>query len=232
VPFLFRLLLLTAVFLGSLVTGPLGLGHISQTKKVYYPPPAFFQYFSFGQNETLADGFWLRLIQDMDLCAQQFSNPEAGPEIPTTLRPVGVPKICNLSWAFRMFDIVTELAPRFRLPHAVGGLALSVLMEDYRGATYLFDKAVKAFPNDWAILYRASYHYMADLNDLEKAAELAQRAALNGAPSWLSYTSSRLYTKAGQKEMGLKVLRDYLEGVKDEGIREKIRQKIKEVEAQ
>lgn len=216
------------IFLGffyslTLITGPLRLGEPPQKKSVYYAPPVFFQHFSFGQKESLADSLWLRLIQDIDLCANEFSNPDAV----RTENPN-----CDLSWSFRMYDIITELAPRFRLPHAIGGLTVSVMLDDYQGAKHLFDKAVKQFPDDWPILYRAAYHYLADLKRPHEAAELMERAAKAGAPEWLLLSSARLYTESGQRELGLKVLQDFLEKTEDESSRKIILQRIEKLKAQ
>lgn len=230
-PFSFVSLLISIIlfFAGTVLTGPAGFGKVSETRNVYYPPPAFFKYFSFGHDETLADIFWLRLVQDIDLCAQDFSNSDPNPN--QLKAKVNERRQCELSWAFRMFDIITNLAPRFRMPHAVGGLTLSVLLDDYKGATYLFEKAVEAFPDDWAILYRASYHYIFDRNDLERGAELALLAVKKGAPEWLSYSAARLYTEAGRKDYGLKLLEDLLETEEGQKNREAILSKIEKLKS-
>lgn len=233
-PFSFftALLSLVVFFAGTILTGPqMDRGAVKE-KKTYYAPPVFFQYFSFGHDDTLADIFWLRLIQDIDLCAQEFSKVDGLPEElrPLNLNAPSEKRRCDISWAYRMFDITTELAPRFRMPHAVGGLTLSVLLDDIDGATLLFEKAVKAFPTDWPILYRAAYHYMIEVKDFERGAELALQAANNGAPEWLRYTAARLYTEAGRKEFGMQVLKDYLESEDDAKNREAILNKMRELE--
>ena len=128
-----------------------------------------------------------------------------------------------------MLDALTDLDPRFRMPHAVGGMNLSVLLNDFEGATIIFDKAVNRFPTDWAILYRAAYHYLFDLNDRERASETMLRAAENGGPYWLRFTAARLYSQEGQIEFGVKLLEDYLETLDNEVEREGVRSKIDEI---
>ncbi len=125
-----------------------------------------------------------------------------------------------------MLDTVTTLSPLFRIPYASGGLALTVLISDYEGASRLFDKGVKIFSTDWRMLYAASYHALYEEKDKPKAARLAIQAAQNGAPSWLYSLASRLYTDAGEKELGLRLYQSLKEKGEDPKLLARMREKL------
>ncbi|OFZ15687.1 MAG: hypothetical protein A2Z20_10750, partial [Bdellovibrionales bacterium RBG_16_40_8] len=124
----------------------------------YFAPTSAIKYYTFGYNDTVTDLLWLRLIQDYDYCEYAKSKKSDSIWSGMQVRNSG----CNKGWVFHMLDIITELSPRFRTPYATGGLVLDFLVHDSNGATLIYDKAVIRFPNDWPILYRAGYHYMAE----------------------------------------------------------------------
>ncbi|QDK39669.1 hypothetical protein DOE51_05875 [Bdellovibrio sp. NC01] len=158
----------------------------------------------------IADVFWIRTIQDFDYCDQ----PEAG-------------NVCkNDSWLFRMLDATTSLSPHFRIPYAAGGLALTVLISDIDGATKIFDKGVKAFPHDWPILYRAAYHYLYEVKDKKRAAELLIQAGQNGAPPWVFALAGRLYSDNGELDLAQQLLQEMKDSEQDPTIIKRLEDKI------
>ena len=104
-----------------------------------------------------------------------------------------------------MLFAVTKLSPEFRMPMLTGPLMMSVVIGDVEGASELFDYAVKQFPKDWSIAYRAGYHAMMEEKNNEKAAHLMEQAARNGAPGWVYNLATKLYTKAGEKELATRL---------------------------
>ena len=196
------------------------------------PPPERMEYFAFGFNESLADSLWLRWIQDGDVCQTYAGN--APPETkfdPTFDQTFSNPRHrnCDNSWSFKMLDQVTKLAPRFRMPYFAGTMTLAVLVEDYAGATVLFDRAVAQFPKDWEVLYRAGYHYLFDLKDMAKAGDLMKRAADNGGPYWIRFLAARLYSRAGQGALGIATLEAYLNTLDDPKQRDPVIQRISDL---
>ncbi len=191
-----------------------GLGRIQdkgqEGPRFLAPPPEHVEYFTFGFRESMADSFWLRWIQDNDVCQtyRGVAKPTAGIKLTKEFdNPRN--KVCDNSWAFKMLDAVTRLSPKFKMPYELGAITLSVLTEDYSGASVIFDRAVEAYPYDWSILYRAAYHSLFDMNDVPKAADLFRRAVANGAPQWLELLAARLYTRSGQIEIALATLKQY-----------------------
>jgi tetratricopeptide (TPR) repeat protein len=172
------------------------------------PPPGI-KYFSFGFNDAMADSLWLRYVQDTDKCHLRGMEGEGK-------------AACEKGWAYQMLDTITELAPKFRMPYAVGPLTLSVIVDDYDGAGLMFEKAVRAFPNDWSILYRAAYYYLYDKKQNDRAASLLLRAYQNGGPNWLPLLASRLYSKEGQLTLGIATLKAYAEQLQNPKMRRRV----------
>ncbi|HRO67560.1 MAG TPA: hypothetical protein PL182_08355 [Pseudobdellovibrionaceae bacterium] len=147
------------------------------------PPPQITR-FVFGMGDQVADFLWLRALQDFDYCEKEIAKQAC----------------ISSGWLFRMLDLITDLAPQFRMPYATGGLALTVLVNDFKGASALFEKAVVAFPEDWPILSRAAYHVLYEEKDKMKAAQLLKRAAEQGAPPWYYMLANRLSLEEGDYE--------------------------------
>lgn len=180
------------------------------------PPPPYIERFSFGYQEVLADTLWIRALQDFDYCESKITQ-----------------KVCrNNSWLFHMLDAITNLSPNFRIPYAAGALALTVIITDIDGATTIFDKGVKAFPSDWPILYRAAYHYLYEVNDKKRAAELLIEAGKNGAPPWVYSLAGRLYSDSGKIDVARVLLQQMIDEKQDPAVIERLRTKIESMEGE
>ncbi|QDK47507.1 hypothetical protein DOM22_13920 [Bdellovibrio sp. ZAP7] len=163
----------------------------------------------------IADMMWIRAIQDMDYCD-------------TLAGTVSGVSICvSNSWLYKMIDAITNLSPSFRAPYAVGSLALTILITDVDGATKIFEKAVSKFPTDWPILYRAAYHYMYEVKDNKRAADLLIEAAKHGAPAWTRSLAGRLYSDSGNLDLAENLLKDMRESNQDESLVKRLEDKIK-----
>ncbi|WP_374030225.1 tetratricopeptide repeat protein [Bdellovibrio bacteriovorus] len=174
------------------------------------PPPPMIERMSFGYQEALADLLWIRSLQDFDYCEEKVSELACR----------------NNSWLYQMIDAVTNLSPHFRLPYAAGALALTIIISDIDGATKIFDKGVKAFPKDWPILYRAAYHYLYEVKDKKRAAELLIQAGENGAPNWVFTLAGRLYSDSGHLELAESLLQEMIRTNQDPGLIKRLQDKI------
>lgn len=160
-----------------------------ETKRALIAPPPYIEHLSFGFSEPLADALWIRSIQDYDYCEEEISYQNCK----------------GNGWLAQMLDAITNLSPQFRMPYATGGLALTVVISDYAGASKIFDKAVNAFPNDWPILYRAAYHALYEEKDKPKAARLLIQSAQNGGGEWFYNLAATLYSDSGNRDMGVQL---------------------------
>lgn len=184
--------------------------NLVETKKLI-PPPPHLEYFSFGYQMPIADGLWTRALQDFDYCEDFLAK-----------------NLCRGNgWLFQMLETITNLAPDYQIAYRTGGLALTVIVSDYAGASKIFDKGVKMFPNDRQLLYRAAYHAMVEEKDSEKAAGLLVRAAQNGGSQWFYSLAAKLYTQAGKKELAGKLYDELRsQGGINEGTLKRIQERI------
>jgi hypothetical protein len=187
------------------------------------PPPEYIEYFSFGFPESMSDSIWLRWIQDADNCQTYLKPVETLEKSPVNIHDLTDDqrgKNCDSSWSFKMLDAVTRLDRKFLMPYLAGASTLAVLVEDYVGATVLYERGLAEYPDNWLLLYRAAYHYQFDLKDRLKAAELLGRAADHGGPVWLKSLAARLMTEAGEIELGLRTLENYRKSIEDHASKE------------
>lgn len=191
----------------------------SERAELHHAPPKYLKHMAFGFNDIIADMLWLRFIQDIDYC-REF---EWASEWSATA--------CKKGWGYQMLLSVHELAPKFRIPMAVGPISLSVLQDDIQGAHELFIKAAESFPTDWPILYRAGYHFIYEANDPEKAARYLNQAAEHGGPEWLKSLAARLYQKEGRVELALRTLTEYKSALKDPKAIKKVDERINALKA-
>ena len=110
-----------------------------------------------------------------------------------------------------MLDRITELSPDFQGAYQLGALFLSVVVDDRRGAQLLFEKGLRRFPENGSLAYQAAYHYLYELQDPHRAAQLLEMAGRSGVtPPWVFSLAARLYSKSGQVELGIQVLEEAL----------------------
>ncbi|AHI05396.1 hypothetical protein BDW_04440 [Bdellovibrio bacteriovorus W] len=173
-------------------------------------PPVHIEKLVFGFNEIIADSLWIRAVQDFDYCEQK-----------------SLENTCiNNSWLFVMLDAITNLSPYFRVAYSAGSLALTVIISDIDGATQLFEKALKYFPNDWVINYRAGYHYIYEVKDKKRAAVLLETAAKNGGPPWLYSLAGGLYSESGSQQAAQTLLKYMIQTEQDTSIIKRLQEKL------
>lgn len=186
-----------------------GKGLLDRPRDLMSPPPGI-EHFTFGHRDVVADFFWIRAIQDFDYCDQ----------------PVAKNLCIGKSWLYRMLNSITELSPKFRMPYATGAVALSVLVSDIEGAARIFDKGVAQYPEDWRILYRAAYHYLYEVKDKKKAADLFIRSGRNGAPPWVFSLAGGLYNESNERVAAEAVLAEMIKTEIDPSIIKRLQEKL------
>lgn len=187
-----------------------------QLRSDYLPPPVAIKYLSIGMSYQFADSLWLRALQDFDYCEQKINEIECK----------------GKSWLFQTLNLATEVDPWLEPTiYRSAGLALTVIISDYVGASIIFDKAVHQYPNDWSISYAAAYHALYEEKDKMKAAKLYEVAAKNGAPVWVYSLAGRIAMDEGADAYSYRILEGMIATNQDEKIIKRLRDKITEVEA-
>jgi hypothetical protein len=236
---------LTAIFCFSAVgvlqlAGPSRFLTLSEKKSDMLVPPRFVSQLTFGHDDAVADGFWLRLLQDVDVCG--VAPDTIGPSLverdwaqnPLSDALAGASRAarCEKGWSFQMLDVITDLAPRNYFPFAYGGPILSIIVDDKEGARIIFEKGVQHHPHRWQLAYRAAYHYLYEIGDAGRAAQLLTLAADNGAPSWTRILAARLFTREGQYAVGKAVLEDFIAQNPDSQFAEQARKRLAQLYAE
>ena len=207
------------LFLGSLF-GIAFFGGEAEIKKrpLYFAPPKIIKYFTLGYDDFTANMLWLRYLQSADFCSFEKGIPVYR----------GDKKTCELGWAYRMVDAITELAPRFKPVYTISTSIMSVFTGDIKGAENILLKGVQQFPKDWRINFHTAYLYALEIKDPVKAARYAYTAAENGGPSWLYGLSAKQHGASGNRKLGEAVLQGLLERKDlDEGQRKQVEEQLR-----
>ncbi|NQZ19402.1 MAG: hypothetical protein HRT44_09125 [Bdellovibrionales bacterium] len=197
---------------------------LSLKEKIFNPPPKNLKNFSFGYDDLLASLFWVRVLQDIEVCDKPLSDEkpglfEKGEKVSQILNRQVHKAQCEKAWVYQMLDVITDMNPDFYMAYLAGGNFLSVLVDDRLGAHELYTKGLKYYPEKWQLLYQAAYHELFEMQNAKASAELLKRAGDRGAPAWVFSLSARLYSEVGQALFAKKILEDIIRRKPDaEGI--------------
>ena len=170
-------------------------------------------YLTAGHRMQIADLLWIRSLQDFDYCSQKINSNEC----------------VGQSWLFKILNLATMMDPFLEpVMYQSAGLALTILISDYAGASIILDKAVRIYPRNWQINYLAGYHALYEEKNKKKAAQLYEAAADHGAPSWVKYMSGRLAADAGETEYAEQILSEMISINKNPEYAEMLRKKIEQ----
>lgn len=185
-----------------------------QRRTDYIAPPLELKYLNAGFSSAAADSFWLRAVQDFDMCSQPLNERECK----------------GKSWLFHILNLAVELDTKFIEAFYYGALALTIIISDYEGASVIFDKAVLHFDKNWQILYSAAYHaYFEEKNKL-KASRLYLAAVNNGAPDWVRLTAGRLASESGDMATAKDILQQLIDRAVDPAWIDILRKKIEQLD--
>ena len=176
----------------------------------YLAPPEVLKNLSAGLKTQAADSFWLRAVQDFDFCDQPINERECKGQ----------------SWLYLVVDTVVGLDSKFLDAYFYGGLALTIMVNDFEGATKIFDKGVKEFPDDWHLSYIAAYHALYEEKDKLKASKLYLSASENGAPSWTRVLAGSLAVEGGDEAFSRMILEQMIVTSQEPVLVERLKKKL------
>jgi len=158
----------------------------------YISPSPALRYVHFGFKYFAADLLWLRGIQDLDYCENRDIKKNCTGKV----------------WLFEVLNLATLLDPWYQEVYAAGALGLSVVISDIKGASVIFDRGLRHYPNDWGMLYKAAYHAVYEEKNKKKGARLLEQAARSGAPDWVFALATRIYSEQGEQDLARRILHD------------------------
>ncbi|MCS6837407.1 MAG: hypothetical protein NZ480_01050 [Bdellovibrionaceae bacterium] len=171
--------------------------HHSRAREVvkrYYSPPPQMEFLHFGMKYLMSDLLWLRALMDFDYCEHKD--------------PFNQRNCQEDNWLFRVIATALKLDPWYRFVYQAGGVGLSVVISDVKGASQVFNQGIRYYPEHWKILYLAAYHATYEEKNRWKAARLMEQAARHGAPAWVFDLAGKLYQEQGDRELIIRILKD------------------------
>jgi hypothetical protein len=164
------------------------------------------RFMSFGYDRAMGALIWLRFLQQ---------TPPA---------KVGKNEV---SWIYLDLRSLSEIDPEFYPIYEQGGIFLSVITEDKRGAEQILRRGTEVFPERWRIRGNLAYHYKFELGEEDKAAEQYRLAAgLPGAPPLFAVIASSYINKTAGRKQSIAFLEQMLKDATDPTVRERFLEKI------
>jgi hypothetical protein len=166
-----------------------------------FPSVPALRLMSLGQESLVADYYWLRALN-------HFGD--------SRMHPLGYPKLPAL------VERVLALDPWFRTGYIFAGTALTVKPFDPKIAVRLLEQGERYRPDDWRIPFLLGFTAYYSLSDYATAARAMSAASrFPEAPSHLGPLATRLAAEAGEPEIGLTLIDQVIEEVRDDKLREK-----------
>jgi len=161
--------------------------------------------------EVVADVLWVRAVQ---FVAKEEKGATTDPRL-----------------LYEMIDQITDLDPQFLRPYWVAGLALSVLRDAADLSNKIIIKGMKTHPNDWHLPFLIGFNYLYYADNSIKAAQYMEMASqIEGRPDYIPLLTARLYAKGKDPQTAILFLKGVYLSTKDEKMREKITERIAEME--
>lgn len=162
-----------------------GLQHSpkADTPDLIAPPGELFRQLALEQHSTVADLYFLRLVQHL-------GTP--------SMRELRYPLILPLA------SLITDLDPLYAYAYEVAGITLADPAGRFEESVRILEKGIKAVPERWQLPFFAAFNLWHAKGDYAGAAPLVLKASkLPGSPKYLADLSSRLFAESGEVETGI-----------------------------
>jgi tetratricopeptide (TPR) repeat protein len=189
-----------------------GLAQTAETESRFFLPdgPAL-RRFSLRQETSLADLYWLRLVQ-------YIGTPEHHQQ--------------KLPQLYPLANLVTDLDPRYAYAYLAPGMLLSTTGR-IQESNHLLEKGVSNAPWRWEIPFYLSFNHWYELRNLEEGARwLKVAATVKGAPPWIGTLINRLYSSAGQIDLAIGYTKQMYEQAISEGQRADLGRRLEDLDTE
>ena len=140
-------LLLSSYFIGKRYEKPIIF--ISKQETSLNINNDFLKHLNLGLKRLMSSALWVSTIIESDI--DHYKNKDLN------------------SWMFLRFNTISNLEPLFYENYAFGGPYLSIIKDDLKGASLIYDKGLRYYPDDFSLLRDSGFHYYFEANDDEKA---------------------------------------------------------------
>ncbi len=168
--------------------------------------------FAFGFRNFLADVVWLEAVQVS--AKQRLAR-------------------ADMDRLYSLLSTVANFDPRFDVPYIVGGLILGQSPAHTGEALDLLSRGRGEYPGDWRFPFYIGYtHYFSLGNPREGGLAMAAASRLPGSPAYLPRLASRMLSEGRDPATAIALLTAMIQGETDEGRREILVQRLREVVAE
>ena len=91
------------------------------------------------------------------------------------------------SWMYYRFRSISIYDPLFYENYRFGGQYLSIIKDDIKGASLIYDKGLEFYPDDFELNYHAGFHYYFEDGQLDKAINSYERLLMALKKSMTNY---------------------------------------------
>jgi hypothetical protein len=157
---------------------------------------------------VIADLFWLRTVFYVgDELVEKAGYPDAA----------------------RLANLVTDIDPYFWTAYVHLNAVLTVLAPDPDAAIELLEKAEHHGADRWRIYFLQGFNHFFYRNDFPRAADYMTAAAARGGPGYLTFLASRLYSRAGDAETAIAVLRARISQAESGKVKKRLQRRLRSV---
>ncbi len=166
---------------------------------------SFLKLGSFGNKRLISDLIWTRTLLQSDL--EQYTKKDLN------------------NWMLLRFRTISELDPLFYENYLYGGQFLFVVKDDLEGASFIFEKGLKIFPDDYNLNYNAGFMYYFEKQDFYNGLKKMEKIQFHPkAPNYFSSIVNKLKIETGSidlKTLFTLVYNQYLTSP-DDSLKEKL----------
>jgi len=177
--------------------------------------PGLAHFLTFGSTSAASDFYWIQSLQATepeDECAQDKQKQG-----------------CHSTFS-SLTNIALHLDSRNVLAARAGVALADVVIKDIEGGSEILELSLPYNQNDMQLAYRAGYHYLYEVGDEAKAADMFQRAAQLGAPYWVYSLAAKLYSQSGKVELARRYLQEEIVNATDQRYIERLQQRLAQIE--
>lgn len=121
-------------------------------------------------------------------------------------------------YLWRIFDVITDLDPRYEDAYLTGALVMAVDMGDAELAIELLDKGAEQNPDQWIYAVEAGHYAWMALGQHERAARYFDRAlAIPGAPAPVRRIRAAMAEYSGDRRAALELWVDIYASAREAG---------------
>jgi hypothetical protein len=188
--------------------------HVTAQDSIKTLNTTFLKIMSAGHKRLLSGNIWILTLLESDL--EHYKKKDLN------------------NWMYLRFSQISELDPRFYENYLYGGLYLSIVKDDPKAGSIIYDKGLILYPTDYALLYNAGFNSYFELSDAQRGLFYLER--LKDHPrlpqSMRSVIAKLKLQTTLDYETAFEMVKENYNNTKDSVIREKLHKDMYAIKAE